>query len=99
MELYLIAGDAIATPRRAVVGTGNGSLSVVATESGDGKVLRSSALMDERLDSTWSPYLRSPVDWKTVMFLPQGHLELTKGAVFTDNLLFWLLELPRRAAR
>ena len=71
-------------------------LSVVANSSGDGKVLRSSALMDERLDGSWTPYLRSPIVWQNVMFFPQGHLELTKGAVFTDNLLFWLLEQPRR---
>lgn len=99
MDLYLITGDAIATPRRAVVGAGTEGLSVVATGPGDGKVLRSSALMDERLDGILSPYLRSPVDWQTAMFLPQGHLGLTKDAVFTDNLLFWLLELPRRAVR
>jgi hypothetical protein len=99
LQLFLIAGDAIATPRRAVVGTGAEALSIVATGPGDSKVLRSSALMDERLDAVWSPSLRSPVEWHTVMFLPHGHLELTKHPVFTDNLLFWLLELPRSAER
>ena len=94
-HLYLVAGDAIPTPRQAAVTTGSKDLSVVATASGDGKVLRSSSLMDERLDGFWSPYLRSPIDWQNVLFLPQGHLELTKGAIFTDNLLFWLLEHPR----
>jgi hypothetical protein len=98
-DLYLVAGDAIPTPRQAVAGPGTESLSIVATASGDGKVLRSSALMDERLDGSWSPYLRSPIDWQNVLFLPQGHLDLTKGAIFTDNLLFWLLEHPRRDAR
>jgi hypothetical protein len=89
----------MATPRRAEVGPGTQGLSIIATDSGDGKVLRSSALMDERLSGNWTSYLRSPVDWQTVMFLPQGHLELTKNAVFTDNLLFWLLEMPRREPR
>jgi len=103
LDLYLVAGDAVATPRRIVVappaldGTGAGAaeLAIVETGPGDGKVLRSSALLDERLGSSWSPYLRSPIDWRTVMFLPHRHLELTKNAVFTDNLLFWLLEQPR----
>ncbi|MCP4203860.1 MAG: hypothetical protein GY769_18230 [bacterium] len=97
LHLYLIAGDAVPTPRRAEVGAGKKSLSVIAHEPGDGKVLRSSSLMDERLGSPWSPYLRSPVDWQSAMFLPRAHLDLTKDPVFTDNLLFWLLELPRRA--
>ena len=91
----MIAGDATATARRMVVGPGQ-PLSIIATAAGDGKVLRDSALMDERLDGTWTAYLRSPVDWESVMFLPQTHLELTKDPVFTDNLLFWLLESPRR---
>ena len=77
---------------------GRNELSVAATAAGDGKVLRSSALMDERMDGTWSPYLRSPIEWKSVMFLPESHLELTQTAVFTDNLLFWLLEAPRHVA-
>jgi hypothetical protein len=98
-HLYLIAGDAIRTPRRIEVGNDSREPSVITTGSGDGKVLRGSALMDERLDGEWTTYLRSPVDWQTAMFLPQGHLELTKDPVFTDNLLFWLLELPRQAER
>ena len=99
LGLYLVAGDAIPTPLRAEVVSDTGELTIVATGPGDGKVLRSSALMDERMDGSWSPYLHSPVNWQGVLFLPQAHLELTKGAVFTDNLLFWLLEDPRRAAR
>lgn len=95
LELFLIAGDAIETPRRMSAGPGAGGLTVIASASGDGKVLRASALMDERLDGDWTVALRSPIAWTSVMFLPQGHLDLTKDAVFTDNLLFWLLELPR----
>lgn len=95
LEIFLMAGDATPTPRRMAVGPG-AELSVIATASGDGKVLRDSALMDERLDGTWSSYVRSPIDWANVMFLPQAHLDLTKDPVFTDNLLFWLLESPRK---
>jgi hypothetical protein len=96
LQLFLVAGDAIATPRRAIIEEGKNGFSIAATGAGDGKVLRSSALMDERMDGDWHPYLRSPIDWQSVMFLPEAHLELTKTAVFTDNLLFWLLEEPRQ---
>ena len=99
LEIYLMAGDAIPTPRRAVVGGSIATMRVIATAPGDGRVLRSSALLDERLDGTWTPSVRSPIEWRTAMFLPKGHLELTKDLVFTDNLLFWLLELPRQSAR
>lgn len=106
LELYLVAGDSVRTAQRMVVvppdleaGSGTAMLSIVETGPGDGKVLRSSALMDERLGSSWSPYLRSPIDWRTVMFLPHRHLNLTKQPVFTDNLLFWLLEQPRSSNR
>lgn len=92
--LHLIAGDATPTPSRMEIDGEARRLSIVETAPGDGKVLRTSALMDERLGGSWAPYLRSPVDWQHVMFLPQGHLDLTKDPVFTDNVLFWLLESP-----
>ena len=94
LEMFLIAGDATPTPRRMAVDRGE-PLTVLETAAGDGKVLRPSALMDERLDGTWTPFVRSPIEWKSVMFLPQTHLDLTKDPVFTDNLLFWLLDSPR----
>jgi hypothetical protein len=106
-HLFLIAGDAAPTPRRAVAtssaavenDSGVKSLAVVENGPGDGKVLRGSALMDERLDGNWSPTLRSPVNWRSVLFLPLRHLGLTKDPVFIDNLLFWLLEMPLETAQ
>ncbi len=94
LEFYLMAGDAISTPRRVEVGRKAGKLVVVEEAPGDGKVLRSSALMDERLDGNWQARVRSPIPWRTAMFLSEGHLGLTKDPVFTDNLLFWLLQQP-----
>ncbi|MCH8127608.1 hypothetical protein IIC38_16870 [candidate division KSB1 bacterium] len=58
-------------------------------------ILRSSALMDERLGGTWSPTLISPITWRQVLFLFTEHLAMTKDPAFTDNLLFLLLEQPR----
>ena len=111
LRLYLVAGDSMPTPRRMVVppfvsgevagGAASGQqagghrLTIVETEPGDGKVLRSSALMDERLDGEWTTSVRSPIHWHNVLFLPHRHLDITKNPVFTDNLLYWLLEEPR----
>jgi hypothetical protein len=50
--------------------------------------------MDERLDGDWTPRLRTPVAWTSVRFLFRDHLGLTRDAVFTDNVLFLLLETP-----
>jgi hypothetical protein len=95
LEIYLVAGDAIPTPRTAAYNSQTGKLEILSFEPGDGKVLRSSALLDERMNGSNAPFLRSPIDWRSVMFLPAGHLELTKGPVFTNNILYWLLEDPR----
>ena len=94
-KLYLMAGDAIPTPAVATVSP-NGQLLVTQTGPGDGTVLRSSALMDERVSGKWSPELRSPIAWGQVSFYFKEHLALTQDIAFTDNLLFILLEEPRR---
>lgn len=101
LQLYLVAGDSVPTPSLMNVhpvasgdAAGREEIEILETGPGDGKVLRSSALMDERLGSGETGRLRSPIDWRTVMFLPHRHLDLTKDPIFTDNLLFWLLEQP-----
>lgn len=96
LQLHLVAGDAIPTKSRIEVDRQSGALMVAAKAPGDGTVLRSSALMDERLDGDWSSQLRSPVGWHDVLLLFRDHLALTKDRTFTNNLLFWLLEAPRR---
>ena len=94
LRLYLIAGDALPTPAVASTNRNNGSVRVIEKKPGDGTVLRSSALMDERLSGTWSPTLVSPVTWNHVLFLFTEHLEMTRDPAFTDNMLFILLEQP-----
>jgi hypothetical protein len=97
--MFLVAGDAIPTKSRVQVDRQSGAIAVVAKAPGDGTVLRSSALMDERLGGEWSSQLRSPVAWNEVLLLFRDHLALTKDQTFTNNLLFWLLEAPRRSGR
>jgi hypothetical protein len=92
-KFYLVAGDAINTP--SVVSVGRGGLRVVKTAPGDETILRSSALMDERVGGKWSPELRSPIQWEQVSFIFKDHLALTKDVRFTDDLLFILLEKPK----
>lgn len=38
--------------------------------------------------------LDSSLAWDAVTFLPDDHIGLTQNPVFTDNLLFYLLEQP-----
>lgn len=100
-ELLLVVGDAIPTDARVAVARGTGALTVVAQAPGDGVVLRSSALLDERIGSEWRPMLSSPMSVARTLFLPNEHLDLTRTPTFRDNVLYWLLEEPRpsRATR
>ncbi len=97
LSLFLIAGDAVDTPEEVEIDRSSGKLRVTGEGPGDGSVLRSSAMMDERVGSEWSPTLETPIEWHTKMFLFTNHLGLTKDPMFTDNVLHWLLEDPRPA--
>jgi pimeloyl-ACP methyl ester carboxylesterase len=94
-RLFLVAGDAAETNKTAQFDD-SGRLTVVATDAGDGSVLRSSALLDERLPSETHGRLKSPIVWHQAMFLFSDHLGLTRDPAFTDNILYFLLEQPRR---
>ena len=73
-----------------------GRITVKETGPGDGTVLRSSALMDERVASDLKTRLVSPIQWDQVLFVFSDHLGITKDPAFTDNLLYFLLESPRK---
>jgi len=72
----------------------SGTLTNFGTAPGDGTVLRSSALMDERVGGDWAPTLRSPITWSQVTFLFESHVKMTADPMFTDNLLYHLLVEP-----
>ncbi len=95
LEIYLIAGDASNTPSRVSVNRNNGELQVVEYAPGDGTVLRSSVLLDEREGQEWRPTLATPIDYRSILLLPESHFGITKNDVFRDNMLFWLLEESR----
>lgn len=90
LSLHLFAGDAERTP--AVAEADGAAVRVAAWAPGDGTVLRSSALMDERVGRAWEPGLASPIRWSGVHFVFTDHLAMTRDPAFTDNLLFRLLE-------
>ncbi len=94
LDLNLFLGDAIDTPSKAIIHN-TGDVEIIEYKPGDGVVLRSSALMDERLGSFWQPKLKSPINWTNVIFIFEDHLGITKSSEFADNLLFYLLEKER----
>jgi pimeloyl-ACP methyl ester carboxylesterase len=95
LDIFLFAGDAVDTDKTIGVDMKSGRIQRIAKGPGDGSVLRTSALMDERVGSDWSPGLRTPVDWTNVTFLFADHLGMTREPVFVDNVLYLMLEDPR----
>jgi pimeloyl-ACP methyl ester carboxylesterase len=97
LDLMLVAGDAVDTPSVISVDRDSGRLKITEMGPGDGSVLRSSALMDERVGGAWQPTLQSPIGWTDTLMLFTNHLGLTRDRIFTDNVLYWLLEDPRNS--
>lgn len=94
LGLYLVAGDSVPTPRTArIVGTGR--MLIEDTGPGDGIVLRSSTLLDERSQDQKTSRLVSPISWDQVLFLFSSHKKMTEDPVFSDNLLYLLLDKPK----
>lgn len=96
LRLLLIAGDAEDTQATARLDS-DGILHVSGVGPGDGTVLRSSALMDERLPQKTTERLDSPIAWNQVLFIFSDHLGLTQDTAFADNVLYFLLESPKNS--
>ena len=92
LRFYLIAGDAKPTAEVIAVDSETGEVEVIRKGQGDGLVLRSSALMDERRGESRSADLVPAMDYHSVVFLRSSHLGMTKDPSFIDNVLRWLLE-------
>ena len=95
LDYFLVAGDANETAEYVSVDSNTGKTSVHSFAAGDNVVLRSSALLDERVGAEWQPRIKSPLRWDSVLFLPGQHRSLTSDPIFEDNVLYWLLEDPR----
>ena len=94
-EMFLVAGDNQRTPSVVAIDRSTGEISTIKYGLGDKTVLRSSALMDERIAQVWKPALVSPIEWSSTMFIPGKHRTITNGPIFENNVLYWLLEKPR----
>ncbi len=95
VDLFLVVGTGLDTPATAVIDPDSGALATTGMAEGDGVVLRASALSDDRQGGHESHLPRRPISYRTVLLLPGEHVSLTHNPVFTDNLLYWLLDAPR----
>ena len=98
VKFFLIAGDALETNHTALVG-GDGSLSVIRREAGDGKITAASARYDLRDGGEWAPYVESPIRWQSVCYLQGGHMGIMNSPAFESNLLYILMAWPNRSVR
>jgi hypothetical protein len=87
LKYYLVVGDSDDTDKTARINS-DSSVTIVEKGMGDGTVLRSSALLDERRAENQNFRLVSPIPWTDVMFLFSSHQNITNDPFFTDNLLF-----------
>lgn len=94
LEMVLVAGDTTPTKKMVSIDSTTGELTLLEQGIGDGTVLRTSVLLDEREGGQWHPKVQSPIDFTSAMFLPEDHLGLTSSNTFRDNVLYWLLEAP-----
>ena len=96
LQFHLIAGDAVMTAQKLAVNRQTGSVKTLRMESGDGKILSSSALFDRRSNSNWKWQMDSPIRWDSVLFMQGGHMGIMNGASFASNLSFLLAGIPSK---
>lgn len=95
VAMHLFAGDGVYTPSRVEIGPTQDDRThyrIIETAHGDGTVLRSSTLMDERIGGDWQPRVVTPIRWDAVTFIPTAHMTLTRHPTFVNNVLYILLE-------
>jgi len=92
--LILFAGDAVKTNRTATIDPKTQKLKVTEWAPGDGKVLSSSAVFDERAGRKWVPYPISPIKWDIVVNVQGAHMGIMDNYSFIDNLSYYLLAFP-----
>ena len=98
VKLYLVLGNAVKTTRIATVNEKTGELKVDPVTGygpGDGKVLESSAMYDEREGAKiWVPFFYGPIAWNNIIQLRAAHMGITTDPTFKDNILFLLCCVP-----
>ena len=94
-DMFLVVGTGLDTAATAIRNTKDGKVDIKVLEEGDGTVLRASALSDDRQGGYRGKGPRRPIRYRTVLLLPSEHVSITHNPVFADNLLYWLLDVPR----
>ena len=96
LQFHLIAGDAVMTTQKLSVNRQTGLVKTLRLESGDGKILSTSAIFDCRSTDNWKWQLVSPIPWNSVFFLQGGHMGIMNGSSFASNLSFLLAGIPSK---
>jgi hypothetical protein len=84
--------DSVTTPRTGRGVPGQPFVETVEYQPGDGTVLRTSVMQDEREDGDWTGRLRSPLRWHSVTFVNGSHLSILKHPTVLNRVLFLLLD-------
>lgn len=100
LSLQLFLGDSVRTSSEATLDGSSGKLKISRFDTGDGKVLASSARGDLRsYGKLWRPFEVSPIVWNGVVHLPGAHMGIIQNAIFRDNVIYYLLSSPDRYQR
>lgn len=92
--LHLFASNTLDTEGVAIVDTTSGKFVGVKKVPGDGRVTRKSALGNIAIKANPSQPIEPSVDWTSVHFVPGEHFGLVDNPVFTNNLMYLLLQAP-----
>ena len=94
LQFYLIAGDAVLTNQVVQSDRKTGEIKVIKMETGDGKILTSSAAFDRRTNRNWRWQMDSPIPWRAVYVFQGGHMGIMNSPVFSSNLSYLLAGIP-----
>ena len=97
--LVLFAGDSVMTSRCASPDPKTRKLKVIKWETGDGKVLATSARYDERVGRKFTPFMISPIKWQTVIYVTGAHMGIMNTEAFKANFAYYLLAFPSAKRR
>ncbi|MEO0957594.1 MAG: hypothetical protein AAFR84_11660 [Pseudomonadota bacterium] len=86
LDLFLVVGGGFETAAGAMVAE-DGSISIDRFAEGDGVVLRASAI-----PKRFEPGHDAAELYRSVLLLPEEHVDIVASPVFGDNLLYWLLQ-------
>lgn len=93
-SMHVFASNAWGTEGIAMIDPTSGKIVEMVKVPGDGRVTRSSALGDRRLDPDPTQAIESPVDWATVHFTSGEHFGMVADPTLINNLLYLLLQAP-----